>query len=267
MALPTSCDAVTGSPPRTPLVTVAVPSFNQGAYLDQALHSIFAQDLALEVMLADGGSTDGTPAVIARWKHRLTWWRSGPDGGQAQAVNEALARGSAPFVCWLNSDDLFVPGGLALLVDALRRAREAPAAYGRCWILRPDGTRLLRYRTEPFSPSRLARRCFIAQPATLIRRAAWEGVGGLDPELQMAMDYDLWWRLFRRDGPLQYVQRDIAASRAHLDTKTITRPRDHYREAKMIVRRHHGSLPAIWHFKQPLSVAWRLAAARWRQGS
>jgi GT2 family glycosyltransferase len=50
----------------------------------------------------------------------------------------------------------------------------------------------------------------ISQPATLIRRTAWEKVGGLDESLHMAMDYDLWWRLFRSGGPLGYVETDVA---------------------------------------------------------
>jgi len=106
-------------PANVPIVTVAVPSYNQGRFLDETLQSIFAQSVPMEVMLADGGSTDDTQRVIARWRHRLTWWRSAPDQGQAASINEAIERGRAPFVCWMNSDDLFLSEGLAALVQAL----------------------------------------------------------------------------------------------------------------------------------------------------
>ena len=62
---------------------------------------------------------------------------------------------------------------------------------------------------EPFSEKRLAWRCIVSQPATLIRRAAWEAVGGLDESLHMALDYDLWWKLYRKFGPLQFVLASI----------------------------------------------------------
>ena len=75
-----------------PTVTVAVPSFNQGRYLDQALRSIFAQGVPVEVFVADGGSTDESVAVIRRWESRLSGWRSNPDAGQSAAVNESIAR-------------------------------------------------------------------------------------------------------------------------------------------------------------------------------
>src|SRR5215204_968368 len=99
-----------------PTVTVAVPSFNQGRYLDQALESIFAQEIPVEVFVCDGGSTDESVDVIRRWEGRLAGWRSQPDAGQSAAINEGVAKGSAPFVCWLNSDDWLLPGGLARLL-------------------------------------------------------------------------------------------------------------------------------------------------------
>lgn len=86
--------AAPGPDDRTPpLVTIAVPSLNQGRYLDDALASIFDQRLPVEVFVADGGSTDNTLEVIGRWEGRLRGWYSQPDGGQAAAVNTCIASG------------------------------------------------------------------------------------------------------------------------------------------------------------------------------
>lgn len=100
----------------SPLVTIAVPSFNQGRFLDDALASIFRQEIEVEVFVLDGGSTDESVRVLERWAPLLAGWRSGPDGGQAAAINEGIARGRAPYVCWLNSDDWFLPGGLGMQI-------------------------------------------------------------------------------------------------------------------------------------------------------
>ena len=94
----------------------------------------------------------------------------------------------------------------------------------------------------------------ISQPATLVRRTAWEKVGGLDESLHMAMDYDLWWRLFRSGGPLGYVETDVALNREHSATKTRTNRRKHYEEAVSIVRRHYGRVPVKWWLAWPVSV-------------
>jgi glycosyltransferase involved in cell wall biosynthesis len=241
-----------------PGVTIAVPSFNQGRYLDDALRSIFAQTgIDPEVFVLDGGSTDETLDVIERWRPRLAGARSHPDAGQAAAINEGIARGSAEYVCWLNSDDLYLDDGLATLAQALGDRPDAPVAYGRCWnVHEPDGRRSP-VRVEPFDVERLALRCFLAQPATLIRRTAWTAAGGLDTRLHMAMDYDLWWRLYARGGAFAFVDRFVAVNRVHGATKTETRRRAHYREAIDVVRRHHGRVPLKWWIAQPYAVWYR----------
>lgn len=238
----------------SPLVTVAVPSFNQGQFLDAALSSIFEQATPVEVFVLDGGSTDNSLDVIRKWEHRLAGWRSAPDDGQAAAINEGIAQGRAPYVSWLNSDDWFLPGGLQALVDALEAHPAAPAVYGRAWNVVHESGRRYPVWVEPFSERRLALRCIISQPATLIRRSAWDAVGGTDPSLHMVMDYDLWWRLFKSAGPLQFIDTFVAVNRVHADTKTKTQRRLHYSEAMAIVRKHHGKVPLKWWLVQPYAV-------------
>lgn len=249
-----------------PLVTVVVPSLNQGRYLDDALASIFRQQtVAVEVFVLDGGSTDDTIAVIERWRDRLRGFRSGPDQGQAAAINEGIALGRAPYVCWLNSDDWWLDGGLHRLVRTLESNPAADVAYGRCLnVIEATGQRRHVW-VEPFEPNRLAVRCIIAQPATLIRRAAWDAVGGVDPSLHMAMDYDLWWRIHRHGGKLVFVDEEVAVNRVHACTKTESQRRLHYREAIAIVRKYHGRVPLKWWLFQPFAVWYRGWLGRWRK--
>ncbi len=242
-----------------PMVTVAVPCLNHGRFLEKALTSIFGQDISVEVMLADGGSTDNTPGVIEKWRNRLSWWRSHPDAGQAAAINEAISRGSAPFVCWLNADDFYLEGGLAHLLDGLQRHPEAPVVYGRSWNTNEQGVPMRAYWTGPFSEWHLSQRCFISQPATLIRRQVWESVGGLDEHLCLAMDYDLWWKIARRYGPLYYLSDFVAANRVYGQTKTSSLRRSHWLEAMSVVKRYTGRVPLKWYLLWPWSVWFKSA--------
>jgi len=237
-----------------PVVTVAVPSYNHGRFLDEALTSIFDQGIPVEVMLADGGSNDETLQIIRRWKGKLAWWRSSHDAGQSAAINEAIGRGKAPYVCWLNADDTFLRGGLQAMVAALESHPDAPAIYAKCWTTNAAGKRLMPYVTHSFSVQMLASRCFIAQPATLIRRSAWEKVGGVDEGLHFAFDYDLWWRLYKADGKFAYLRKYAATTRAHLDTKTAGQRKKHVLEAMRIVRRHFGRVPMKWYLTWPYSI-------------
>lgn len=242
-----------------PVCTVAIPSLNQGRFIGATLASVFAQDLPVEVIVLDAGSTDGTLDEIRKWEPRLLQWRSRADDGQAAAINEGIVAGRAPYVMWLNSDDVLLPGGLRTLIDALERAPDAPAAYGRARIIDEAGAAIGDYRTHAFSAARLSRRCFISQPASVVRRAAWTQVGGVDASLSMAFDYDLWWRLLRHAGTPLFVDRHVAATRSHSLTKTASKPVQHYREAYAVLRRHHGSVPLWWFVKAPVSIGVRAA--------
>lgn len=238
----------------SPLVTVAIPSYNQGRFLNDALTSIFQQELPVEVYVLDGGSGDSTLEVIRKWESRIAGFRSHPDSGQSAAINEGIERGGAPYVCWLNSDDWLLRGGLAKLLREIEQRPEVPAVYGRSWnVVERTGKRYPVW-VEPFSEKRLALRCIISQPATLIRRHAWNAVGGLNTHLHMAMDYDLWWRLYKTCGPLHFVDDYVAVNRVHADTKTSTQRKLHYQEAMEVVRNHYGRVPMKWWLAQPYAV-------------
>ncbi|MES2355481.1 MAG: glycosyltransferase family 2 protein, partial [Pseudomonadota bacterium] len=241
----------------SPIVTIAVPSLNQGRFLEAALTSIFAQDVPVEVFVADGGSSDCTLDVLSRFQDRLAGWRSYPDNGQSAAINECIERGTAPYVAWLNSDDLYLPGGLRALISTLTASPTSSAAYGQAWNIDSDGRRTGRVWTERFNERRLAQRCIISQPASLVRREIWNALGGLDERLQLAFDYDLWWRIFRRFGPLKFVKQPLACNRNHANTKTRRYRKLHYQEAIAIVRRHHGSVPSKWWLAWPYAVWFR----------
>ena len=245
-----------------PLVTVAVPCFNQGRYLQKALDSLFAQDVAVEVFVCDGGSTDESAEVIRRWEPRLAGWRSHADAGQSAAVNEGIARGSAPFVCWLNSDDWMLPQALQRLLAALDENASAPMAYGRTWNFAEETQRMQPVFVRPFEEWLMAQLCIVSQPGTLIRRSAWEAVGGVDQTLHMAMDYDLWWRLYRKFGKPAFVDEFVAVNREHKDTKTSSKRAAHYREAMAVVRKHYGRVPLKWWLAQPYAVWYRSLIGR-----
>ncbi|WP_165222030.1 glycosyltransferase family 2 protein [Affinirhizobium pseudoryzae] len=242
---------------KSPLVTIAVPSYNQGKFLDAALESIFAQGVPVEVFVMDGGSTDGTLEVIQKWEPFLAGWRSHPDAGQSAAINEGIALGSAPYVTWLNSDDYYLPDGLKALLRALEQAHEAPVAYGQAFHEKTESGIRKPVWVQPFSAKALAIRCIICQPATLIRRTAWQAVNGVNESLHMVMDYDLWWKLYRHAGEFVFLEKPVAINRDHACTKTNINRKAHYSEAISIVRFYNGHVPIKWYIYQPYSVWWK----------
>lgn len=242
---------------KSPLVTIAVPSYNQGKFLDAALESIFAQGVPVEVFVMDGGSTDGTLEVIKKWEPFLAGWRSRPDEGQSAAINEGIALGSAPYVAWLNSDDYYLPGGLKALLAALEEAPAAPVAYGQAFHEKAENNVRKPVWVEAFSMRALAIRCIVCQPATLMRRSAWDAVDGADTSLHMVMDYDLWWRLYLYGGEFKFVNISVAVNRDHQDTKTNLNRSLHYSEAMKVISKYYGRVPIKWYIYQPYAIWWK----------
>src|SRR5689334_11863135 len=93
---------------KLPLISVVVPSFNQGRYLRETLESIFRQQYPrLEVVVMDGGSTDESVDIIRSHDGQIAYWQSQPDGGQSAAINDGVRRCTGDLVAWLNSDDFY----------------------------------------------------------------------------------------------------------------------------------------------------------------
>lgn len=247
-------------------IAIAVPSLNQGRYLAAALESLLTQTgVIVRVAVMDGGSTDDTADVLSGFRDRLAWCRMAPDNGQTAAINEGIDRlarlfPAASFVGWLNADDIMLPEGLQRLADALDRQPAWVAVAGRAHLLSDAGAVVGEIATAPFEPGVFDRMCTISQPATLVRREAWQAIGGLDETLHMCFDYDLWWRLAAK-GPIGYLNAAaVAASRDHASTKTRTRRAEYFREGMAVVHRHTGRVPWHWCISEALEreVAWQI---------
>src|SRR5262245_51652048 len=238
-------------------VAIVVPSLNQGQFLGAALASIFAQsEPMVRVAVMDGGSRDRSLDELQAYAPRLAYWRSGPDGGQAAAINEGVERvGMAEYVGWLNADDVLLPGALARLSAHLAGHPCCVPVFGPPHIYDADGGVIGDFPTRPFTRRRLSRTSIICQPASLIRRSAWTAVGGLDESLNVSLDYDLWWRLSQL-GSIDFVPEFVACSRDHESTKTRRQQDRMYAESFAIVRRHLGYVPWRWCLSE--------AAYRWR---
>ena len=113
-------------------VSVLMPCFNPGPFLREAISSVLAHSQCLELIVADGGSTDGSLALLHKLASRDSRIRiiSGPDQGPADALNKAFAQARGSLIAWLNADDLYPPGALGRAADALAANSEWLMVYG-----------------------------------------------------------------------------------------------------------------------------------------
>jgi hypothetical protein len=184
-------------------LSIVIPSFNQRDYLDEAIRSVLDQDVDIELIVLDGGSTDGSVEVIERYADDLAYWRSAADGGQSAAIHEGFARATGDVLGWLNSDDLLAPGGVRKVLEALGDHPDRSWAVGHASTVDARSRHLLNRPTIPFQPADLYNlHLYLPQESTFFRREAYMAVGGVDPDLRYAMDYDLWLKLARFGPPL-----------------------------------------------------------------
>ncbi|NJD29584.1 MAG: glycosyltransferase, partial [Chloroflexi bacterium] len=134
-----------------PRISIVTPSLNQAEFLEAALESIHSQDYPnLEHIIIDGGSTDGSLAVLERWAPKLAFLQSRPDGGQTDALIQGFARATGEILAWLNADDLLEPGALAEVAVFFSDHPADRFVFGdSCWIDRMG--RIARQKREmPF---------------------------------------------------------------------------------------------------------------------
>jgi len=227
------------------LVSVVTPVRNGERFIEQTIRSVLSQNYPhVEYIVADGGSTDGTPEILARYRDRITIVR-GPDGGQADALNRGFALARGDILGWLNADDMYAPGAIAAAVESFERNTDADVVYGAADHIDDEGNVIDAYPVEPFDAQTLSRRCIICQPAAFVRRRAMAGAGGLDPGLHYALDYDLWIRLSRTKRFVK-IDRLLAQSRMHPLNKTLGFRREVYEETMAVLRRNYGYVPFEW---------------------
>lgn len=220
--------------------SIVVPSFNQAQYLEDCLDSIIMQrGVEKEIIVMDGGSTDGSVDIIRRYEPYLAYWQSQPDGGQSAALNAGFARATGDFHGWLCSDDMLAPGALSYAASRLEETG-CDLICGQCLHFWDD------FKRPPSSASHrdLSMLPFancIDQPSTFWRGDLLQRIGPLREDFVYAMDWE-WWNRARSYGCKFIVSERLCALYRRLPAqKTSARGRRAEEEDEWIIR-HYGNV-------------------------
>ncbi len=221
-----------------------MPVLNGMPWLPEAVASVRGQLGPVELIVCDGGSTDGSREWLTDHAASDTRLVFEPDSGQSEAIARGLDGAHGDIVGWLNADDRFADDAFELIRAVMRAYPDAPLVSGGCELIDEDGRVIGRIPVPPDGSRRglLHHPTNLAQPATLFRRAAYDATGGLDPALHYAMDVDLWLKLTRLGDAVLLRDRTVAQFRIHPAAKTTRAATAMIRE-DLQVRIRHGLSP------------------------
>ena len=222
-------------------VSIITPSLNQGRFIGETLQSVKDQDYpGIEHIVIDGGSTDGTIDTLRRYEgvYNLAW-TSEPDGGQAHAINKGFRKAGGDVLAYLDSDDLYLPGTVSMVVGFLDAHRDVDCVYGDIVHIDESGGRLNTVKSIPFQfETLLYGGSLIAEPSFFFRRRVLEEAGYLDESLSYQMDYEFFLRAASRKMKFANIPAVLALFRLHPGSKTMAAKKVFFKDDVMIKSRY-----------------------------
>ena len=206
-----------------PRISIVIPSYNQGQFLEETILSIVNQQYPnLELFVVDGGSKDNSVDIIRKYESHITWWVSEKDKGQSDAINKGFAKATGEMISWLCSDDLLTPGSLKIVASHFSSANEKIGLiHGGAIVFDKDKTKETRFTYQAPCKEAYVSGMVFPQPAAFFRRSCLTQAGSLNETFHYGMDYDLFQRLslICEFLPIDNV---LAKYRLHSESKSVT---------------------------------------------
>jgi glycosyltransferase involved in cell wall biosynthesis len=240
-----------------PLVSVAIPTYNQEAYLKETLESVVAQDYPnMQIIVSDDASVDGTLSLAREFSDRypelISVHSHGHNLGATANVRSMLDLIRGEYVCWFAGDDIMLPGKISAQVAAMEDNPEAVMSYHEVAVM-SDGVDLYNYNEpgpgqKPYAgrvvEQLLRYRCFISSCSVMCRVSATAGLAQRE-EIKRASDWLYLVEIANR-GAVLYMDRVFAKYRRHANNLSkVVDVRDEERVYELVESLYPKYLDAI----------------------
>ncbi|SEK11279.1 PGL/p-HBAD biosynthesis glycosyltransferase/MT3031 [Marinovum algicola] len=184
-------------------ISIVTAVFNRVQTIGQALETVSQQTYdAIDHVIQDGGSTDGTLEILEKKSNRNIRIKSAPDAGIYDAINKGITRAEGEVIGLMHSDDFFADDQVLADVAELFEDPDVDGVYGDLqYVAAEDTTRVIRHwRSGPYDPRKLQHGWMPPHPTVYLRRKVFEEFGLYDTSYRIAADYDAMLRYMGKGG-------------------------------------------------------------------
>jgi len=215
---------------KSPLISIIIPSFNKVKYIERTLKSIVAQSYKnYEVIIQDGGSTDGTLEVIKNYAEkypRHIAFVSKKDGGQLNAINSGLKKANGEIITYINADDEYTEGAFESVAGHYTENPEALWFAGQGIVINEKGSEIAKLASRYKSYLLIINSYllilvvnYLMQPSVFLTKKAIKNYGSFTGTKDFVTEYDMWLQLGKVKMPI-IINKVISKFRIESGTKT-----------------------------------------------
>jgi len=252
----------TGNMP-LPLVSVVIPTYNSAQFVGDAVKSVLEQTYSRhEIIVVDDGSTDNTKEVLQLFGERIQYIHQ-ENRGPSAARNTGIRLAKGAYICFLDADDLWLPGKLEVQVSFMERHKDVGLVlsdheeFDSTGIVSESFLGAKSFHSEIVSAEpikeafmKLVVENFISTPTAMIRSRCFEKSGLFDETLKSVEDRDLWLRV---SAHFKIACLPIVFCRRRLHGSNISQEQEHSTAGRIkTLEKNRSSFPhlaprAVWH--------------------
>lgn len=220
-----------------PKISIVTATYNSERTVEETIKSVLAQGYDnLEYIIIDGLSTDRTLDIVRKYENQISVIVSEKDSGISDAFNKGIAFSSGELLCFINSDDVMLPGALQTVAENYDEKHDI--FCGNVLLENPETGFKCREVPSTYFPV-VPLFCHVAHQGMFITLDAYRRYGGYDTSIRWPMDLDFLMRATRMGARFKYIDYDIACFRAGGATSTSIRKKK--QDYLRIVRQNGGN--------------------------
>jgi glycosyltransferase involved in cell wall biosynthesis len=211
-----------------PKISIVVPSYNKAKFIELTLKSIFSQNYEnLEVVIQDGGSTDGSVEIIKKFAKKYPIiLESKRDKGQLDAVNIGMKKATGQILTFINADDCYKPDALSAVSKAYTKNPNSLWFAGKGIVVNENEKEIAKavtwYKNLLLSLNSkffLLITNYLIQPSVFFTKSAYKKYGPFTGTSDFITEYNLWLKLGHVSMPV-IINKNISEFRIEPNTKT-----------------------------------------------